>query len=156
MKKAALKQMLIAIELLTALIFVINTSYANPIGWELFFIQSPQNKIYISNEVELKVFTPPPIADYEPPFVMLCYCLDDGSEVVIDGNKTLKDLSSGSHSLVVYAKNEKGETVASQTVNFDVSPLSGLVMISVIVAVVGLGWLFYFIKRKQFQKHLNN
>lgn len=151
MRKNALKQMLVAIALLAVLMCVINTSYANPVGGQFFYVQSPQNKIYISNEVELKLFTPPEESFLPPLDMVFCYCLDGGSEVVIDGNTTLKDLSSGSHSLVVYAKFAEGEPFEYQTVDFDVSPLSGLVMISVIVAVVGLAWLLYFIKKKQFQ-----
>lgn len=67
------------------------------------------------------------------------------------GNTTLTDLSNGTHTLTVYVITERGR--ASQTVHFTVSleplPTTLVVAASVaIVAVVGVGVLVYFKKRK--------
>jgi hypothetical protein len=69
--------------------------------------------------------------------------------VTIPGNTTLNGLTDGSHSLVVYANDTAGNVGASETVTFGVF-LTTLVVAVLIasVAVVGIGLLIYFKKRK--------
>jgi len=149
MKKTALKQMLAATAFLAALMFVIDTSYANPVGGPSIWIESPQHKSCNSDDIELNFIVPPEPFWMESSFYKsFSYCLDGCSEVTIDGNTTLTGLSWGSHSLVVYAKiaegvDSGGDVWSSQTVYFVMFPW--FMMPIIIAAVVGLGWLLYFI-----------
>jgi len=74
------------------------------------------------------------------------------------GNLTLTGLSSGSHSLVVYAKDEAGNTGASATTEFTVAEETQAATfpttwtataIVVAVTVVSFGLLVYFVKAKR-------
>jgi hypothetical protein len=69
------------------------------------------------------------------------------------GKTTLTNLTNGEHSLTVYAADEAGNTGASETIYFNVEvpePFpTTLVIVSIgSVAIVGLGLLVYFKKRK--------
>lgn len=86
------------------------------------------------------------------PFSELAYCLDGQDNVTINGNTTLTELPNGDHNVTVYATDEFGNTGASETMYFSVlEPFPAtLVIASVItVAVVGVGLLVYFKKRKR-------
>lgn len=78
----------------------------------------------------------------------------DGQENVnAAGNVTLTGLSSGEHNVIVYAIDEAGNIGTSETVYFIVDapvPFPTLVIIAsgASLAVVGLGLLVYFKKRK--------
>lgn len=77
------------------------------------------------------------------------YCLDGQENVTITGNTTLTGLATGDHSLTVYAVDEAGNAGSSETINFYVTPFpTTLVIASVTVAVIGIGLLVYFKKRK--------
>jgi parallel beta-helix repeat protein len=81
------------------------------------------------------------------------YSLDGSDNVTVAGNTTLTGLASGLHNLTVYAKDEFGNTGASETVIFNVAeepfPVVPLAAASVAaIAVVSVGLLVYFKKRK--------
>jgi hypothetical protein len=105
--------------------------------------------------VESKTYNAPEISlnfTVSEPTEWMGYSLDNQTIVAIGGNTTLRDLSSGSHSLVVYANDVAGNTGSSETVNFTIAdpfPTTLLIGSSIAVAVVaGLGLLVYFKKRK--------
>jgi hypothetical protein len=90
----------------------------------------------------------------DEPFEKASYVLDGQQNVTIAGNKTLTGLPNGDHNVTIYAIDEAGNTGVSETIYFtvDVPELfpTTLVFASVItVAVVGLGLLVYFKKRKR-------
>jgi hypothetical protein len=75
--------------------------------------------------------------------------------VTINGNTTLTDLPNGDHNVTIYATDEFGNIGASETVYFSVEvpepfPTLQVVAVSVaIVAVVAIGLLIYFKKRRR-------
>jgi hypothetical protein len=96
------------------------------------------------------------------PALAISYCLDNVSNVTIDGNTTLTGLSAGEHSVAVYAWDIAGNVGASQTIDFTVAeeqaplppePFSATNVVAAsgasIAAVVALGFLAYWKKRKQ-------
>jgi hypothetical protein len=108
-------------------------------------IAFPQNGKYSSNVVSLN-FT------VNKPVIWIGYSLDGQVNVTVAGNTTIAELSSGLHNVTVYAKDEFDNVGASETVTFSVSepfPTTLIAAASVAtVAVVGVGLLVYFRKRK--------
>jgi hypothetical protein len=105
---------------------------------------TPEDAVYKESEAILN-FT------VNEPFSELAYCLDGQENVTISGNTTLTGLLNGDHNVTVYAIDEFGNAGVSETVYFsvDVPFPTILVIASVItVAIVGVGLLFYFKKRK--------
>jgi hypothetical protein len=84
------------------------------------------------------------------------YSLDGQDNVTVTGNTTLSDLSSGLHNVTVYARDEFGNTGASETVSFTIAepetealpvvPVAAASAVSVAVVVSVL--LVYFKKRR--------
>jgi len=74
------------------------------------------------------------------------YSLDGGENVPITGNTTLTGLANGYHNVTVYAVDEFGNSIASETVYFSVDvpfPLATVEVASAAaVAIVGIGLLF--------------
>jgi hypothetical protein len=88
----------------------------------------------------------------------IAYSLDGGYNMTATGNVTLSELSSGLHNVTVYAWDECGNMGASETIHFtiaeepEVEPFAVApvaVASAATVAVVGLGLLVYFKKRKK-------
>jgi hypothetical protein len=71
----------------------------------------------------------------------------------VTGNITLTGLSAGLHNVTVYAKDEFGNTGASETVSFNVAeepfPVVPVAAASVATIAVGLGLLVYFTKKRK-------
>ena len=150
MKRTALRKMLTTIALVAAIALAINLSYGNPLVYPPISVQSPQNRIYSSNEIEL-TFTVPSFQFPENVyFTSFSYILDGYPEVAIDGNTSIIGLSWGSHRLVVYAETSGGIAWSSQPVYFDVflSSVWFVMPILALAILVFLGLLLY-IKRSQ-------
>jgi hypothetical protein len=89
----------------------------------------------------------------------ITYCLDGKDNVTVSGNATLTGLSNGDHNVTVYALDEAGNIGASETIYFNVDvpepqpepePFpTTMIMAPMSVAVVGMGLLVYFKKRKR-------
>ena len=108
---------------------------------------SPENKNYTSNAIPLN-FT------LSEPAEWIGYSLDGQAKITINGNTTITGLSSGLHTITVYANDTFGNVGASQTINFtipkpEVFPTTLAVVSIVSVAVVGVALLVYFKKRKR-------
>ncbi len=82
----------------------------------------------------------------------VAYCLDGQENVTISGNTTLTGLPNGNHHVVVYATDEFGNTGVSEVFRFSVYvpfPTTLVLTSMVTVAVVSIGLLVYFKKRKR-------
>lgn len=91
----------------------------------------------------------------------ITYCLDNGGNVTIVGNTTLKGLSTGAHNVTVYAWDAAGNVGGSQTFNFvtvkntesqqsEPFRIESVAIATSItfVAVFSVGVIIYFKKRK--------
>jgi hypothetical protein len=114
-----------------------------------------ENKTYGTSDLPLSYTV-------NEPDSQISYSLDGLVNVTFFGNTTLTGLSNGKHNLVVYATDDAGNVGASETVYFSVEapqpepkpkpePFpTTLVIASVsVVAIVVLGLLVYFKKRKR-------
>jgi hypothetical protein len=110
---------------------------------------SLENKTYNQNNLALN-FT------VNEPTSWTGYCLDERVNVTITENFTLTALSSGSHTLTIYANDTVGNMGASETILFTVvketepaEPLPPTVVVvsAVSATVIGSGILVYFRKR---------
>jgi hypothetical protein len=123
-----------------------------PFGYKTDFtppnivMQSPENKIYFAANVSLS-FTVNEAASW------MAYSLDAQDNVTITGNTTLSHLSYGLHNVTVYARDEFENTGTSETIAFTIAeePFPAALAITSIVtlAIVGVGLLVYFRKRKR-------
>ena len=108
-------------------------------------ISPEQNKTYDANNVTLTV-------NVNKSFSELSYSLSEEANVTITGNTTLTGLSNGMHNVTVYAKDEFENIGASETITFTIEvpfPTALVATASLTaVAVVGVGLLVYFKKRK--------
>jgi hypothetical protein len=111
----------------------------------------PLNRTYTGPNVSL-IFT------LDKPVNCICYSLDRKLNETVTGNTTITGISNGMHNITVYANDTFGNIVASKTLYFSVEvpveipepfPLVPVAAASgASVAVVGVGLLFYFKKRK--------
>jgi hypothetical protein len=125
----------------------VNEQYI-PIGYSTppeIKIVSPENQTYNGSSVSL-VFT------VNKPVNWTGYSLDGEANVTITGNTTLSGLSNGLHNITVFAADEFENMGASEAISFNVEvPFPALPVVAASVAsmaVVGVGLLVYFKKRK--------
>ena len=107
---------------------------------------SPVNQVFNGSSIPL-IFTVDKQVNW------IGYSLDGQDNVTISGNTTITDLLNGLHNVTVYARDEFDNMGASETIYFSVDlpePFpTALVIVSITsVAVVGVGLLIYFKKRK--------
>jgi N-acetylneuraminic acid mutarotase len=112
-------------------------------------VLSPENRTYHTVDVTLNFTVNEPVSSMR-------YTLDGENLVEISGNITLTGLSYGLHNLTVYATDVADNTGSSETINFTIAkepepfPTAPVAAASVaIVAVVGVGLLVFFKKRKR-------
>ncbi len=109
-------------------------------------IVSPENRVYNVSGLPLNFTVDEPVSQ-------ISYSLDGQTNVTIIGNITLESLPYGEHNVTVYATDNVGN-IGSKTVFFTIMepskpfPTTLVVASAIIVAVVGIGLLFYFKKRK--------
>jgi len=133
----------------------VNEEYT-PIGYGTIptvSVVSPENKMYDVNNVSL-TFT------VSKPTSWIGYSLDGQQNVTIKGNTTIAELSNGLHNVTVYANDTLGNTGMSETIYFTIAferdprqpsePFPTTLVIASIasVAVIGIGLLIYFKKRR--------
>jgi hypothetical protein len=110
-------------------------------------VQSPLNEAYNESSLSL-VFT------VDKSISWISYSLDGKTNLTINGNITLTDLSNGQHNLTVYANDTYGNIGASEVFSFTTAkpesfPTLPAVAVSVFaVVVVVAGLLVYFKKHK--------
>jgi N-acetylneuraminic acid mutarotase len=108
-------------------------------------VLSPERRTYDTSSIPLNFTVNSALAQ-------ITYCLNGEKNSTISGNTTLTGLANGDYALTVYAKDYAGNVGTSETILFtvDVPFPTTLVIASVItVAVVGVGLLVYFKKRKR-------
>ncbi len=109
-------------------------------------ILSVQNKTYKTPDITLNF-------KVDEPVLQTSYSLDGQGNVTIAGNITLNGLSNRVHNVTVYVTDNAGNVGTSETIYFNVEvpvPIPTTIVIAPIasVAVVGVGLLVYFKKRK--------
>jgi N-acetylneuraminic acid mutarotase len=107
-------------------------------------LSSPENTNYDCNNVSL-AFT------VNKPASWMGYSLDGQDRVTVTGNATLPSLTSGAHTLTVYAKDTYSNTGSSETITFSVEEPFPTMLVAVVggtVAAFSLVSLVYFKKRK--------
>ncbi|MBN1357149.1 hypothetical protein JW988_00100 [Candidatus Bathyarchaeota archaeon] len=106
-------------------------------------ILSLENKTYSADNVPLDFITNEGISQST-------YSLDGQENVTINANTTLTGLSEGDHTVTVYATDKAGNTGASETIYFriDFFPTTLVIASVVTAAIIGVGLLVYFKKRK--------
>jgi N-acetylneuraminic acid mutarotase len=109
---------------------------------------SPENRTYNVTSVSLN-FTVNKAVSW------MGYSLDSQENVTVMGNTTLAGLADGLHNVTVFARDEFENTGASEILFFtvelplpEISPILPVVASAATVAVVGVGLLVYFKKRK--------
>ena len=114
-------------------------------------ILSPETKAYNNSDVSLDFMVDGSFSEIE-------YSLDGQSNVTINGNTTLTGLPNGDHNITVYATDQFGNAGASETINFTIAVPEPESFPTILVAVtasvtslaiVGVGLLIYFKKRKR-------
>jgi len=76
-------------------------------------ILSPENKTYDATEISLNFTLNESVS-------WIAYSLDGQENMTITANTAINELSYGSHSLIVYAKDAAGNTWSSETVHFKI------------------------------------
>ena len=106
-------------------------------------VLSPLNQTYYESSVFLNFTASKPLS-------WVGYSLDGKDNVTIHSNTTLRGLSNGLHKITVYANNTYGNLVHPETTFFTVEafPIISVAVSVVVIAVVGVGLLVYFKKRK--------
>ena len=126
----------------------VSEQYA-PVGYgtvvPVVSIISPSNEMYEANSVSLVLGVSKPVS-------WMGYSLDGKENVTFSGNTTISGLSNGLHNVTVFAIDEFDNIGISETITFNVDvpfPTVPVATASIAsVAIVGLGLLVYFKKRK--------
>ncbi|MEM2108526.1 MAG: kelch repeat-containing protein [Candidatus Bathyarchaeia archaeon] len=104
---------------------------------------SPENATYNATSVSL-VFT------VNKPVVWMGYSLDGQETVTIIGNTTLAGLANGVHNITVYARDEFGNTGASEPITFSIETPFPILLIATVsgiaVLIIGIGFSIYYKK----------
>jgi N-acetylneuraminic acid mutarotase len=110
--------------------------------------RSPLNQTYYNSSIAITF-------NLSKNVTWIRYSLDGEQNITIIGNTTITNLPNGFHNLTIYANDTYGNVGASETVSFTVAkpepfPTALVACASGLsVAVVGLGLLVYFKKRKR-------
>jgi hypothetical protein len=110
----------------------------------------PENKTYNATSVSLS-FTVNEVG------TSISYSLDCQANLTLNGNTTLTDLPYGTHNITIYATDSAGNTGASETITFTIAmeseaepfPITPVIGSVITVAVICIGLLVYFKKRKR-------
>jgi hypothetical protein len=137
-------------------VMVVKVAFANPIESPLIQVNSPQNnKIYSSNDIQLD-FTALPNTGYN--FTSFAYSLDGQAAKATNGSTILTNLSYGSHTLIIYGTGtykignntfEHNDTVVAMVYFDALFSTSWVVFTIILIAVIAIGLLIFFNKRRQ-------
>jgi N-acetylneuraminic acid mutarotase len=109
----------------------------------LILVFSPENRTYGESDIH-SAFT------VDEPVTWMGYSLDGQDNVTVTGNVTLAVLSQGSHNITFYAIDVVGNTGASNTVYFEITPFPTVFIVAVAVTItitVATGYLL--LKRRK-------
>jgi hypothetical protein len=109
----------------------------------------PQNQSYDSTDIQL-TFTLNENVTY------LAYSLDGQEKQVIAGNVTLPALTNGSHTLILYATDQVGNS-GQKSVSFNIAPFPFVLLVAVIaiVTIVLAGGYLFFKRKIPSKKEIN-
>jgi hypothetical protein len=106
---------------------------------------SPPNGTYVTSNFELDFTVSEAVSQ-------ILYCLDGKANQTLTGSLTLTGLAEGAHNVTLYAADLAGNAAEPKTLFFNVDlpePFPIIPVIAVLaVAVVGIGLLVHFKKRK--------
>lgn len=107
------------------------------------YIITPENTTYADVDIILS-------CEFNREISQSSYSIDGKENVTFNGDVIIPDLSTGEHRLIVYAKDQCGNTSVSETVVFNIKPFpSFLVIISIsLVGFIGLSLLIYTMRQK--------
>jgi hypothetical protein len=106
-------------------------------------VLSPENKTYGGSDIQ-SVFT------VNEPVSWMGYSLDGEDNVTVTANVTLAVLSTGSHHITFYAIDLVGNTGASQTIYFEISPFPTVLVVAIGVTItITAAAAYLFLKRKK-------
>jgi N-acetylneuraminic acid mutarotase len=111
-------------------------------------VASPENRTYYTTDITLDFTVDESVSSMR-------YELDGETALEVSGNTSLTGLSYGSHNVTVYATDTSGNTGASETIIFTVAESEpfptelAITASGALVAVIGVGLLVYFRKRKR-------
>jgi N-acetylneuraminic acid mutarotase len=107
---------------------------------------SPENKTYGATDIQ-SVFT------VNEPVSWMGYSLDGEDNVTVTANVTLAVLSTGSHHITFYAIDLVGNTGASRTVYFEISPFPTVLVVAIAVIItITAATTYLYLKRKKRSK----
>ncbi len=113
-------------------------------------MKSPGNQTYYWRSVPLHF-------GVDGDYASLNYSLDNRANATINGNTTLTNLSDGHHSIVVYASDTVGNTVASKTIYFTIiNPLYPVLIAIIVILILAVITIAILIKRKATKKIIGN
>jgi hypothetical protein len=121
---------------------------ANPLIPPFIWVNSPQNKVYAANEVQLNFRTLTDVYSNSN-FSSFACSLDGQESAPIVGNTTLTGLSYGSHTLVVYGTDTNGLTHASEVIHFHIFFNTLWAATAVFLLAVATIGIVIFIKKRQ-------
>jgi N-acetylneuraminic acid mutarotase len=118
-----------------------------------FLVLSPANKTYFTSGAGFNFSDVALDFVVDEPVFSVHYVLDGGVPVEISGNATIVELAVGAHNVSVFGFDASGNMGTSETLYFTIEepepfPIVPVAAASVIVALVGVGLLVYFQKRK--------
>ena len=110
--------------------------------WEIYII-TPENTTYADVDIILS-------CEFNREVSQSSYSIDGKENVTFNKDVIIPDLSTGEHRLIVYAKDQFGNTGVSEIVVFNIKPFpSFLVIISIsLVGFIGLSLLIHSMRQK--------
>ncbi len=106
-------------------------------------VLSPENKTYGGSDIQSSFTVNEPVS-------WMGYSLDGQDNVTITANVTLAVLSDGSHNITFYAEDLVGNTGASRTVYFEISPFPTVLVVAVAVTITIIAATAYlYLKRRK-------
>jgi len=109
----------------------------------LILVFSPENRTYGESDIH-SAFT------VDEPVTWMGYSLDGQDNVTVTGNVTLAVLSQGSHNITFYAIDLVGNTGASKTVYFEITPFPTVLVVAVAVIItITVATAYLLLKRRK-------
>jgi hypothetical protein len=106
-------------------------------------VLSPENKTYGGSDIQSSFTVNEPVS-------WMGYSLDGQDNVTITANVTLAVLSDGSHNITFYATDLVGNTGASRTVYFEISPFPTVLVVAVAVTItITAATAYLYLKRRK-------
>ncbi len=129
--------------------YVANVEEYTPFGYgtvpPIIFVTLPESTSYVPNDISLNFITNKPVTS-------IYYSLDGQQNVTVVGNVTLTGLSSGKHSIQVYANDTFGNMGVSEVLSFSVLepfPVAAVATVLAVVVIAVVAVVVVFLKRRR-------